>query len=105
MVSPTIITEIEAQFKERLTWNIPFDIGCREYYQRRGTLYLETQPGSETFESYKPMHSSVHDGDGFKTSIELSHSMTEAMRHDETLFSLKGHFTGVYDVCLEWIKT
>ena len=101
MISPTTVTEIEARFEESLMWRIPFDIGSRDYYQRRGTLYIEIQPGSGTYESYKPIHSSVHDGDAFKTSIELSHSVTEA-RHDET--SIKGQFTGIYDVCLSWIS-
>ena len=100
MVSSTIITEVEARFEECLTWKIPFDIGNRDYYQRRGTLYIEIQPGSETYESYKPINSSVHDGDAFKTSINLSHVVTEA-RHDcHKTTSLKGQFTGVYDTCL-----
>ena len=93
-------TQVEGRFTEFLTWRLPFSLDGRDFYQRRGTLYVETVAGSQEYETFKPCYSTAHDSDAFKRAeqLDIISNVTgeEAQRH-----SARGKFQGLRDECLE----
>ena len=88
---------ITAVFHVWLTWKLPFPLAERDYYQRRGTLYVETQPGCGTYQAYKPVHCTAHGSDGFKHEQEI---MQQDPLGGCDLISQEGVFGGVHDPCV-----
>ena len=87
---------ITAMFTEWLRWDLPEPIGKREYYQRRGTLYVETEPGSDQFIEYKPSFCSVCDSGAFKRADSIYVDTT--VSNDDRTPSAPGVFRGVTNI-------
>ena len=95
--SSTPTSAITASYTNWLTWQLDFSLRGKEYYARRGTLYVEMEPGSDIYKAFKPVYSTAHDTDGFKRP--------EAILEDQPVksmgFSEEGLFAGVYDACIK----
>ena len=95
------VAAITASYTEWLTWQLPFTLDDKRHYINRGTLYVEMVPDSETYSAFKPIHSTIHDGDQFKHTNEVVSTHT---RQDFPL-SEKGRFIGINDPCVSHLLT